>query len=738
MSDIFDGIMGFRSEISKNEEPKIPVETKDMKPSERLLYDIGKSGFNMTQMEDVLKTRGNQLVISCAGSGKTTALIFKILYDLKTGYATRLVDTANGSVRVTDKIWVSTFLSSGADELRSGFKTWVSRLRMPDVSEAIQFCTLHAEFKRALKSYGFNKQIIDSSLNSKFLKEVVGSYHLKNDLGSPLNADNYRDLEGALTYTRNRLDEKRYDKEIYDELGISSTLIDAILVGWKQKRVEANLVDFDDLQELIYSECYEKGNEKLINFIADRYNFLYIDEFQDTSQLQYEVLKLYCRNCKQVFAIGDDDQTIYTWRGSDNSIITNKFPEDFNPIINQLAINYRCPSKILNAVVPSIENNKNRYAKPIKSNIEGGEIRILEGYNYTDMAEKLVDGICADLNKGETVAILCRVNTDGLLTAMLLDKINKFSFSISGDGMTLQSYIGTTALAIIKLFTERSTPAVKRALGCLSWDTYGMNNLMRVCKSNKMSIWDIDEKDLAYSCPTIAERIIRWRSVLKERGEIAALQFVLQDYRTNVFVKDNQFNTVMRSMLMTIESLLLYSGNETVDDFLYDLESMNERLRARVHNTRCFVKIVTVHEFKGKEADSIYIWNDSEDVFPIKKSMGSEEQLEEERRIHYIACTRAKKKSTIVHLKNKKGMFVHEMDLSEAEELNGTKAIMGTLKTNMEEEANMKRFISSVGTDEDEDDVVIPGVNAPCFDDNEFWGDDINDNAIDFYSKMKN
>lgn len=734
MSDIFDDIMNFHGGIDFKEKMREKAEAESsgsgekLKPSEKLLADIGKAGFNMSQMEEVLKTRGNQLVISCAGSGKTTTLVFKILYDLKTGYATRVVETAvGGTVRVTDKIWVCTFLRTGAEDLRSSFKRWVAKMGMPDVSDAIQFSTIHAEFSRALKQYGFNKPIIDSSLNSKYLKEVVSSYHLKNELGNSLNADNYRDLEGALTYTRNRLDEKRYDKEIYDELGISATLVDAILMGWKQKRVENGFIDYDDMQELIYSECYEKHNEGLINFIANRYNFLYIDEFQDTSQLQYEVLKLYCRDCKQIFAIGDDDQTIYTWRGSDNSIITTRFPEDFYPTINQLAINYRCPSKILNAIIPSIENNKNRYDKPLQSSVEGGEVRLLEGTSYSDMAEKLVDGICADLNKGQTVAILCRVNTDGLLPAMLLDKINKFAYSISGEGMTLNSYIGTTALSIIKLFTERSTPAVKRALNCLAWDSYGINNLMTVCKTNKLSIWDIDEKDLAYSCPSIAERLITWRNYRKNNGDMRALKYVLQDYRTRIFVKDSQFNLVMRSMLTTIESLLEYSGNDTVEDFLYDLEYMNERLKARVHNDRCFVKIVTVHEFKGKEADSVYIWNDSEDVFPIKKSMGSESQLEEERRIHYIACTRAKKKSTIVYLKNKKGMFVEEMDLSEAGMLSGSKAIMGTLKNNLEEEGNMQRFINS-GVEDDESSEsefvsgIVPGVNAPCFDDNEFWG----------------
>lgn len=726
MSDIFDDLMNFHGGIDFEskvaEKLKKATNEPKLRPSEKLIKDIADAGFNMSQMETVLKTRGNQLVISCAGSGKTTTLVFKILYDLRTGYATRVVDTSvGGQVRVTDKIWVSTFLRSGADDLKSSFKRWVAKLGMPDVSDAIQFSTIHAEFSRALKQYGFSKPIIDAQRNTKYLKDVVSSYNLKNELGNALNSDNYRDLEGALTYTRNRLDEKRYDKDIYDDLGISASIIDAILSEWKQKRVENGFIDYDDMQELIYSECYEKHNEKFIEFIANRYNFIYIDEFQDTSQLQYEVLRLYCRNCKQIFAIGDDDQTIYTWRGSDNSIITKRFPEDFYPTINQLAINYRCPKNILSAIIPSIENNENRYEKPLESSADGGEVRILEGSSYTDMAEQLVDCICSDLNKGMSVAILCRVNTDGLLPAMLLDKINRFSYSISSDGMTMSSYIGTTALAIVKLFTERCTPAVKRALNCLSWDRYAIENLMSVCKSNKMSFWDIDPKDLAYSCPSIAERLLTWRSYRKEKGDIEALKYVLRDYRTKVFFKDSQFNLVMRSMISTIESLLEYSGNETVDEFLYDLEYMNERLKARVKNDRCFVKIVTVHEFKGKEADSVYIWNDSEDVFPVKKAVGTS-QMEEERRIHYIACTRAKKKSTIVYLKGRKGAFVYEMDLSNAEVISSRKSIIGVLKSNLEEDANMKKFIAESPEDTSSEVGIVPGVNAPCFDENEFWG----------------
>lgn len=723
MSDVFGDLMQFhfKSAAAANK-AKRSEEYKALKPSERLLKDIELNGFNMSQMAEVIKTMGDQLVISCAGSGKTTTLVFKILYDIRTGYATRVIETAVGtSVRVTDKIWVSTFLRSGAEELRSNFKKWVAKLGMPDVSDAIQFSTIHAEFSRALKQYGFNKPVIDAGTNSRYLKEVVGGYHLQNEMGKPLNADNYRDLEGAFTYTRNRLDDKRYDKEVYTNFGLSPILIDTILLAWKQKRMENGFIDFDDMQELIYDECYKKGNEGLIKFLSERYNFLYIDEFQDTSQLQYEVLKLYCRSSKQVFAIGDDDQTIYTWRGSDNSIITKRFVEDFDPTVSQLAINYRCPSVILNAVIPSIKNNENRYDKPLESSREGGELRILEGTSYTDMAEKLVDCVCADLNRGESVAILCRVNVDGLLPAMILDKLNKFQYSISGEGMTLNSYIGGTALAIVKLFTEKSTPAVKRALNSLTWDGYSIDALMKVCKSNKISFWDIDEKDLVYSCPSIANTLIDWRKIRASRGDIPALRYVLGFYRTKVFVKDSQFNQVMRSVLLAIESLLSYSAYSTVDEFLYDLEYMNERLNARVHNDRSFVKIVTVHEFKGKEADSVYIWNDSSGTFPNMKSTGTTEELEEERRIHYIACTRAKKRSTIVYQSGNKGDFVYEMDLSQAEVLTCSKSIVGAIKGNLEEEGNMQRLLNSSQVVE-EGSSIVPGLNAPCFDDNEFWG----------------
>ena len=327
------------------------------------------------------------------------------------------------------------------------------------------------------------------------------------------------------------------------------------------------------------------------------------------------------------------------------------------------------------------------------------------------MVSTLGDLVYKDISDGMNVAILCRVNSDGLMPAIMLDKLNKFSFSISGDGMTLDSYIGRIVVGIIKLFTERATPAVKSALNLLTWDTYCINNLIKACKSNKQSIWTINRDDLMYSCPSIADTVLDWRNFREANGDIRALRHVLEYYRTKVFSKDTQFNDVVRTTILSVEALLDYYDYDMVEDFLMELEDINDRLKGRKKLNSAEVRIATVHEFKGKEADSVYIWNDSVNVFPYKASTETLEELEEERRIHYIACTRARKRSTIMFLRGKQGDFVDELDLSGAEVIGDGRSVKGTLskilEDDMESEKSFRDFSEQAVRNESED--------------NEFW-----------------
>ena len=698
-NSVFDDLMDFSATKESEKRSK-------MKPSDRLIADIEGYGFNLSQLEVVLKTSGHQLIVSCAGSGKTTSIIFKIIYDLKSGRSTVMRQVGDKPIRVPDTIWVATFLKSGADELKNSYRRWCNRLHCADMSQVIQFSTLHAEFKRVITQLGMNTDIISESENKSLLKKILNNYGIKSSKGVQLNEDELSSLVGALTRTRNRLDNKRYESDIYEDLGLTGSVIDCVLRDWKVARGVKNMVDFEDLQEILYDACYVQKSEAIINFIADRYKFIYLDEFQDTSQIQYAILKIYASQARQVIAIGDDDQTIYSWRGSDNEIITKKFLLDFSPVKNDLSVNFRCPEKILNSIKPSIVNNVNRFNKVLTSANTGGLVRYGGYPGYRHMAMALGDLVYDDVAKGMSVAILCRTNSDGLLPALFFDKMGKFSYSVSGKSMTLDSYIGRLVLSIVKLFTDRYSSDVKRALNLLTFDTYGVKKLMSVCKSSGESIWTINAEDLKYSCFEIADRILSWRDFRKNSGDITTLKLVLQEYRYSVFVRENQFNDIMKSVLLSVESILDYYDYDSVDDFLVELQDINERLKAREKKANAQVKIATVHEFKGKESDSVYIWNDSENVFPYKRSTDTLEELEEERRIHYIAGTRAKKVSTIMYLRGHKGSFVDEMDLSEAEELVGETSgvLRKAIENNMAENKGMQEFVKEVSVDTGEID----------------------------------
>lgn len=685
---IFDALMDFSAKDILSSE----VKPKKLKPSEKLLKEIEAYGFDMSQLNTVLKTKGHQLIVSCAGSGKTTSIIFKIIYDLKTGNSTVVKSINGNNIRVPDKIWVATFLKSGADELKTAYIKWSNKLHCADMSQVIQFSTLHAEFKRALNLLGLQTDIISDSENRKLLRDVLRNLGIKGSRNGKLSEDELSTLIGALTRTRNRLDNMRYIADIYDEFGLVDTAIDCILREWKNARRVLGKVDFEDLQEILYDYCYVKKDESIINFLSSRFNYIYIDEFQDTSQIQYAVLRAYCVVAKQVVAIGDDDQTIYSWRGSDNKIITERFLNEFSPVHNNLSINFRCPSVILNAIAPSIKNNKSRFDKALRSHTSGGRVRVEAFSGYHKMAQTLSDLVYKDVQDGLSVAVLCRVNSDGLLPALFFDKMNSFSYSISGTGMTLDSYMGRLCRSILKLFTESFTADVERVLGLLTWDNYGVKKLMSVCKNNNVNIWNISEEDLHYSCEGIAERIISWRDFRKANGEISTLKLILQEYRYDVFTSNTQFNDAVKSILISIESLLDYYNYDTVEDFLIELDDIGERLKARQKLKRVPVRIATVHEFKGKEADSVYVWNDSEDVFPYKRSKDTTEDYEEERRVHYIACTRAKKISTIMYLRGRRGEFVGEMDLSNAEGL--PKMTSGVLKSSIQEDAQLVKGLN--------------------------------------------
>ena len=631
---------------------------------------------NLDEMEGILREKGNVQIASCAGSGKTTSLVHKILYDWITGEL--------GTDNSLPRVWLCTFLHKGADDLResmanankeySEYATKKNIKYMYCVPSKHTISTMHSEFLYVVKSIEGTVDLISDLDNRRLLAQTLKENGIKYTNRSE-KSNVVDDFLTALSYTRNRTDDSRYDVPLYTSLKLKNSSIDRVLNGWKKKREDAGKYDFEDLQEKIYTEC-KAGNKEYLETVANRFDYMYIDEFQDTSQIQYEVLKFYAQHVKKILVIGDDDQTIYTWRGSSGDIIRERVIEDFHPAQKKLSVNYRCPANILNPIIQSITKNKKRIPKSIKAFKKGGDFKVEVRSDYKDMAGYVVQHVKRDMQDGmDGIAVLCRTNTDAILPALELIK-SGLDIQVSGEKMTLNTRIGRAVLGVFKLFLERGSKDVLNSLKLYSpKETANAEAIIAICRNHNQTIWEISEEDLRNSDSMLYYAIARWIHWHKTLEEKDCLLAILDDYITNAFDKAttrrSQYNEELKGVFTAIREIVVESEYTDICDIYDEITILYDKLMDAVKDkttkSKKPVEVATVHEYKGAEVDSVYVWNDTQGMFPHIKGgeVVREDTIEEERRIHYIACTRAKKKMCIMTIAGCRGDFLKEMALEQ-------------------------------------------------------------------------
>ena len=653
-----------------------------------------------TELYRLITTNGNQCINAIAGSGKTTSLIFKILYDVVSGNITHTITLPTGAtVTVVDSVLVCTFLKTGAEELKTALIKWQRELGLGSIAEQIKFSTLDAEFKHCLNEVGVKTDIADNGFLDGLLKKAVDSVGIKRLNGDDLLKEDYQIIGGIVKYFRGRLDIKRATQPSMKDYNIKAFQLQSIVKQYDTLRKANNVVDFDEVQELLYKFLYTTPNSKLQDFVANRYKYIYIDEFQDTSQLQYALLKFYARGhlwCnvandptitddftgydKQLFngvetrgkivAIGDPSQCIYSFKGSDSKILVENFDRDFRPTITHLSCNYRCPANILNPIVPSIHINKDSANQAIFAANEGGEFHIYEFPTIKGMAEKLIADITEDMEKGRQIGVLCRTNYDGVIPAIMLELDHKYDYGIANTQMTLDSPLPRKLGQMYCLFTDNFTPMVKECLNLIApwYSKSGINKLMDVLKTNQLKLWTIPLEDIKYSIPNLYDYMKAIHDdYCDDNGIIAtkkmeALRFTYYYLLMNVYKTDNAYNASAKAYLETLIYIMDNVKLHNIYEYRDYLGEIGEKLQNRIGRKSAPIQVATVHEFKGKERESIIVWNDSETIFPSKKcNLEDEEQVAEERRVHYIACTRAKEKCCIYTKRGSVGLFVREM-----------------------------------------------------------------------------
>jgi DNA helicase-2/ATP-dependent DNA helicase PcrA len=654
--------------------------------------NTGDNSSNLAMFYKRLEEQENMLVIAGAGAGKTTALILRIIKDLVSGDAMRFAEVQSvygrTQVQVPANILISTFLKTGAEELQKSFNEWCFKLGVQGIDQTtIKFSTIHKEVKDAIASMGVHVQILEDS--DRMIRSVMQKYSIRSHVATARNitVDEIKDVASLVAFARNRLDGKRYEHPLMQEYSLNVILLDAVLADLALMRKATGCLDFEDMQEMLLEAA--QTNEKVREFIANRYDYVYVDEFQDTSQLQYGLLKYYFCNCKRVIAIGDDDQTIYSWRGSDSDIIGSKFEVDVRVVVKTLSTNYRCLSNILNSVIPSIEQNTNRHEKKLRSYKEGGEVHLVLGGDVNH----LVTSMKEDLSKGFKVGIIARTNAELLIPAIILELNGGVEFGLS-KSVNLNGRLPRQVFGMMDLVTKRYTAEFadhfKAFLPRYQW--FEADKVSEaIASSRTKNLYNIPIEDFVKSTPILAP-FIRGLQEAKKLGGVEAYLYILSCLEKQAFTGTSLYAQKARDLINFTKRIIMEHVNvrdlniEQIDDLFNTV--LPERLARRIKYAKdVFGKLTTVHEAKGKEWDSVYIWNNVEGSFPSKVGNRdlTQDEYEEERRVHYIAWTRAKSKLTIFSDENRMGAFLKECDLS----------LVGATVTSLEEPLDMQKVFKS-------------------------------------------
>jgi len=636
------------ADVNKENNTKISLK----KYREILEKKQGYEIFNWEVISDIIAYKDSPLcVISCAGSGKTTVLLLRLAYKLR-----------NNEINPA-KTAVFSFLKSDAEKLRSEFTKLCSKLNINSAMyNAIRFGTVHSVFLEVLRYAGVNWEIISESKRMGLIRSATKGITV---LKSQEELVNLSTLFTLFSNSLKPINQVLLENE--SSLDLLPNEVIAIYERFTDLKSNLKVLDFDDIQTYLYRGLL--ANENLSKYISKLYTSLYIDECQDLSTIQYEVLKHYFKgDNKDLFAIGDDDQAIYSWRGGDVDIITKKFQEDFGFTVKKLEYNYRCKSNIVNFVKKSIVKNKVRFEKELKAYSTGGKINIISAKSMSllDMATALEDEINSlSLKEQNNTAILMRINRHAIPIMLVLLK-NKISFITSSDLMTLTADKAfCSVLDLIKMCTNSKTLAecggvLKSILG------YRADKIKTIAEK----LLDLDENDVRL----LAEPLYYFHSLAKQYK-------VDKDFDALVFNACTQFGSLVYDYNKLYGEAIIYAGNcidyirkYFITEDKYNLASLNEAISMindemiLCKNAKTGVILSTVHSAKGKGWDNVILFADTEKSFP-PDSMCAVAIYEEERRLHYVACTRAVENLTIVTADNNMGDFLKECDFSCVEEV---------------------------------------------------------------------
>lgn len=593
-------------------------------------------GLNEEQLDAVKTTDGPLLVLAGAGSGKTKVLTTRIAYLIESG-----VEPYN--------ILAITFTNKAAKEMKERVFKLVGEVKDIQISTFHSFGLYIIKRHYNLLGYERNFTILDGDDSLVLVKNIV------KEMG--LNTDDYnpKAIRNKISGAKNEL---VYPEEYEKYAGTDfEEIVCKVYKKYEERLKNNNSVDFDDL--LILPIKLFSVYKDILKMYQERFKYILVDEYQDTNRVQYILVNMLAARYKNICVVGDNDQAIYSWRGSDYRNILN-FEKDYPDLKSvMLEENYRSTGNILKAANEVIKNNKIRKDKNLwTKHEEGSKIRYHRASDEKDEASYVVKEIKNLLYDGvrrEEIAVLYRTNAQSrnIEEAMLRENIpykviGSFYFYNRKEIKDLISYLKLIYNKNDDISLVRIINVPKRGIG----DKTISNLSDKSFKLNKC-IYDVIETGKEQEFKKIIEE-------LKENSKDATLTELVDlildktGIRKELETEKTVDAEIRLSNLEEFKSITrTYEENSdspTLEEFLEEISlvaDMNEH-----KNETNVVTLMTVHAAKGLEFDYVFVIGMEEGLFPHLNSMETED-LEEERRLCYVAITRAKKKLWLINAKSR-------------------------------------------------------------------------------------
>ena len=586
---------------------------------------------NDKQKEAVLADDGPVLILAGAGSGKTSVLTTKIAY---------LIEEKGANPK---NILAITFTNKAAREMKERIIKMVG-----SKAYDMQISTFHSFGLRIIKEnyerlgYEKNFTIIDSDDSLTLIKKIMKELNIDTTRCNP------KFIKNNISSCKNEMmTPSRYKSLAVDDV---SEITYKVYEKYQEALKRNNSLDFDDLLTMPVM-LFNKYKDVLDSY-QELFKYVFIDEYQDTNEAQYTLSKMISAKYKNICVVGDEAQSIYSWRGANYKNILN-FEKDYKDAkVILLEQNYRSTKMILNAANSVIKNNINKKDKNLWTlNEEGEKIKYIKANDEKDEASYVTKEIKELKNKGvnlDDIAVLYRTNAqsrtieEGFLNSNIPYRIvGAFAFYSRKEIKDLLAYLKLIYNTKDDISLLRIINYPKRGIGSKTVDNLSMESVL-----NGTSIFDTIKSGKELEFKKQIEEMIDLSNNLSLTETIdmvlnkSGIKKELESERTlEADIRLENLNE-FKSISKTFEE---ESGIASLEEFLNEVSLVSD-VNEQKNDDTSKVTLMTIHAVKGLEFDYVFVIGMEENIFPHVNSSFEEEGLEEERRLCYVAITRAKKK----------------------------------------------------------------------------------------------